>query len=426
MKLSVRKSKIKGDLTIPGSKSHTIRALAIASLAPGVSVIKAPLVSEDTISCLSAAGALGAWIKRGDDTVWKIHGMGGHLLEPATTLNMGDSGTGMRLFSAISSLASFPVKFDGDSSLRTRPMAPLLSALKALGVKTESADGYCPCSVQGPLHGGETEVDGTSSQYLSALLLAAPLAPEDTILNVPKLNEVPYVEMTLSWLKKQNIVIKHTKNFTRFHIVGRQTYQPFMQKIPGDFSTAAFPLCAAAVTGGSVRVSNLDFSDPQGDKAIIDHLRAMGCKIDVMGDMVVVRERAKLRGAELDLNATPDLLPVLAVVAACANGTTILKNVPQARIKETDRIDVMTTELAKMGVKVTQFEDGMSIVGGPIQPARVDSHRDHRVAMALAVAGLAAANKDDFTVIDEAECCAVTYPSFLADFQSLGAEFYEL
>ena len=426
MLLSVRHSQINGETAVSGSKSHTIRALAIAALAKGTSVIKMPLVSDDTLSCLSAACALGAWIRRGDDSTWQVFGTGGRLIEPAHPLDMGNSGTGLRIFSALASLSSSSISFGGDESLRNRPMAALLSALTDLGAKTESADGHCPLTVTGPIHGGETTVDGTSSQYLSALLLAAPLADGDTILNVPFLNEVPYVEMTLAWLKRQNINLKYNKNLTRFHVVGGQQFKPFVETIPGDFSTAAFPLAAAIVTGGGIKIRNLDFKDPQGDKAFVDFARQMGAKIETGPGFASVKPGpVKLHSAELDLNSTPDLLPILSVVAACADGITVLKNVAQARLKETDRIAVMAHELAKMGIQVEEFEDGMAITGGKLKPAHVDSFRDHRVAMSLAIAGMTCGAKEaEPTVIDAAESIAVTYPTFVEDFIRLGAGFY--
>ena len=426
MHLSVRHSQINGETAVPGSKSHTIRALAIASLAKGSSVIKAPLVSDDTLSCLSAACALGAWVRRGDDSLWQVIGTGGRMIEPARPLNMGNSGTGLRIFSALAALSSSPISFGGDESLQKRPMEPLLAALNDLGAKTESDGGHCPLTVTGPIRGGETSVDGTSSQYLSALLLAAPLAEGDTILNVPFLNEVPYVEMTLAWLKRQNINLKYNKNYTRFHVIGGQQFKPFNETIPGDFSTAAFPLAAAIVTGGGILIRNLDFNDPQGDKAFVELAGRMGARIETGPGFARVKPGpVKLHAAELDLNATPDLLPVLSVVAACADGITVLKNVAQARLKETDRIAVMAHELGKMGIQVEEFEDGMAITGGKLKPAHVDSFRDHRVAMSLAIAGMTcAADEEEPTLIDSAESIGVTYPSFVDDFSRLGADFY--
>ena len=426
MLLSVKHSQINGETAVPGSKSHTIRALAIAALADGTSVIRAPLVSDDTLSCLSAACALGAWIRRRDDSMWQVIGTGGRMIEPAHALDMGNSGTGLRIFSALAALSSSPISFDGDESLRNRPMEALLAALNDLGAKTVSEGGHCPLTITGPITGGETSVDGTSSQYLSALLLAAPLAQGDTILNVPFLNEVPYVEMTLAWLKRQCINLKYNRNYTRFQISGGQKFKAFNETIPGDFSTAAFPLAAAIVTGGGVMIRNLDFKDPQGDKAFVELAGRMGAKIETGPGYACVKPGpVKLHSAELDLNSTPDLLPILSVVAACADGITVLKNVAQARLKETDRIAVMAHELTKMGIQVEEFEDGMAITGGKLKPAHVDSFRDHRVAMSLAIAGMTCdANEKEPTVIDSAESIAVTYPTFVDDFIRLGAEFY--
>ena len=333
MNISVRKSKIAGQVEIPGSKSHTIRAVFLASLASGTSTIKMPLVSEDTIACLRAASVLGAWIKRGDDTVWRISGTGGHLLQPARVIDMGNSGTGLRLFAAMAALGNFKIRFDGDDSLRTRKMKPLLDALSAMGALTESASGQCPLSVTGPVDGREVMVDGKTSQYLSALLLLAPMLKNDTTIHVDNLNERPYVLMTVEWLKRQKIEVEFDEKMTRFKVPGGRKYQPFTAVIPVDFSTASFPLLAAAITGGEVKIPNLDFSDMQGDKAVFDHFASMGVKITHGSHFTTVKGPRKLKAFDLDLNATPDALPVLAVAAACADGVSYLRNVPQARIK---------------------------------------------------------------------------------------------
>ena len=421
MDISVKKSKISGQVEIPGSKSHTIRAIFIASLASGTSTIKMPLISEDTIACLRAASILGAWIKRGDDTVWRISGTGGHLLQPAGVIDMGNSGTGLRLFTAMASLGNFPVRFDGDCSLRTRKMGSLLESLSAMGATAESANGQCPLSICGPIDGHEVLVDGKTSQFLSALLLVAPLLKNDTVIHVSKLNEQPYVLLTIDWLKRQNIEVKYDENMTRFEVSGGNRYQPFSRLIPVDFSTAAFPLLAAAVTGGEVKIPNLDFSDLQGDKAVFDFFEKMGVKITHSNHVTTVKGPRKLKAFDLDLNATPDALPVLAVAAACADGVSYLRNAPQARIKETDRIACMTAELRKMGITVEELEDGMVITGGKLKGcADLQSYKDHRIAMALAIAGLAA---DGESVIRDAGCVAVTYPAFIENFQSIGADF---
>lgn len=422
MKLEIHPATISGTLKIPGSKSHTIRAVIIASLAKGTSIINMPLVSEDTLSCIKAASALGARIKRCSDEKWMITGTNGKLLMPARTLDLGNSGTSTRLLAAIAALAGHEIRFDGDESLRTRHMKPLLDALKQLNVAVTSVDGKCPCSVCGPMKGGETTVDGTSSQYLSALLLATPLAPEDTVIHVRNLNEAPYVRLTLDWLKKQEIDLEYNDALTEFFIKGRQHYNAFESLIPGDFSTACFPAVAGAIAGDKIRIQNLDFNDEQGDKQIFQYLEKMGASISCKEDMVVIKKN-KLKAVELDLNATPDALPIMCIAAACAKGKSIFKNIPQARIKETDRIACMAAELQKMGIEVEEFADGIAVTGGKLKSClELESYKDHRIAMALAVAALAA-DDNGTSIINDAECAGVTYPGFIDDFSSLGAKF---
>ncbi len=423
MRLTVKPSKLNGTICVPGSKSHTIRAITIATLAKGTSVIEDPLVSDDTVSCLKAASSFGAWVKRGNDSRWQISGTGGNVLPPAGVVNMGNSGTGMRLFSAIAALCSRPVTFDGDESLRTRPMASLLDALRSLGAKASSTNGKCPFTVQGPIAGGEAFVDGKSSQYLSALLLAAPLTKLNTLLLVKDLNEIPYVDMTLAWLRREGIVFSHDESYKHFAIKGGQSYSAFTARIPGDFSTAAFPLAAAAVTGGKVEIDNLDFTDTQGDKAVFDYLKKMGASVTVENKTAIVKG-GRLKAVELDLNATPDALPIMAVAAACAEGTSVFRNIPQARMKETDRIACMTTELRKMGITVEEFEDGMAVTGGTLQASdSLESYKDHRIAMALAVAAMAVPQSNAVSKISDADAASVTYPEFFSDFSALGADF---
>jgi 3-phosphoshikimate 1-carboxyvinyltransferase len=302
-------------------------------------------------------------------------------------------------------------------------MAPLLDALSELGVTAVSESGRPPLSVHGPLLGGDAVVDGKSSQFVTALLIASPLAPRETRIRVRNLHERPYVEMTIDWLRRQKIVFTHSPDFTDFRIAPNQAYQPFDRSIPADFSTAAFPLLAAAVTGGEALIRNLDFDDYQGDKAVFDYVSEMGMKVEKGRDSVLVRADGPLRGIEIDLNATPDALPAMAVAAAFAKGRTVLKNVAQARIKETDRIRCMTLELRKMGITVEEMPDGMIIEGGNPRGAAVDGYDDHRIVMALAIAGLAAEGE---TTVEGAAAAAVTYPEFLRDLRSLGADISEI
>ncbi len=413
------KGRVDGRVRVPGSKSHTIRAVAIASAADGECVVRCPLLSGDTESALIAACALGARIDRGDDSEWRIMGTSGRFVPSPGVVDLGNSGTTLRLFSALASTADVSVRFDGDASLRTRPLSPLIAALEPLGASFNSLDGKCPIEVRGPIRGGVTEVDAVSSQFLSALLLALPLVEGDSTVGVRRLNEKPYVEMTLDWLRSVGAEIAEEDGMARFCIAGGAIYSAFDRLIPGDFSTAAFPLGAVALAGGELVLENLDFEDFQGDKAVFGYFESMGVEVDRGEGMVTVKSDGRLKGGEFDLNATPDALPIMAVAGAVAEGETVLFNCPQARIKETDRIALMTRELRKMGCDVEELPDGMRIRGGELNAAEVSSHGDHRIAMAFAVMGLAV---DGETIIHGADAAAVTYPSFFDDIRGIGAD----
>lgn len=417
MKLIVNPSGISGRIAVPGSKSHTIRAVAVALAADGTSVVHAPLKSDDTMSSLNAAIKLGAKAEISPEC-WKITGTGGNFQPVDGKLDLGNSGTGLRILTALAATGKYPVTFDGDESLRGRLMKPLLDAMAQLGVEYSSEK--CPLTITGPLTGGEVAIEAPSSQFLTALLFALPLAEKDSVVNVTLLHEAPYVDITLKWLKMCGIKFEGSRDYLHFVIPGRQKYSTFNTVIPADFSTASFPLIAGSIAGnGQLEIANLDFDDVQGDKAVFDLMDKLGADVQRLPEHCIVKP-AVLAGADLDLNATPDALPILAVAGACSKGVTRLLNVPQARIKESDRISCMTSELRKMGADIEELPDGMVIRGGKLHGAELESYSDHRIAMALAVAGLAASTP---SVINNAECAAVTYPDFVADFRRLGADF---
>ncbi len=423
MDLKVRPSLLNGSIAVSGSKSHTIRAVVCALAADGKSIVRAPLESADTRAALEAAKLFGAKVTEYPG-VWEIEGCGGKLQNPGKTVDMMNSGTGLRLMTGLAALQDFPVSFDGDESLRTRKMGSLLDALKNLGAKVDCPNGRAPFTVQGPLKGGATTIDGTSSQFLSSLLFALPLVHGDTGISLEFLLEQPYVGITLDWLKAAGVEVTPDKEWLNWKIKGNQTYKALDRTIPADFSTAAFPLVAGMLSGKSVEIRNLDFNDPQGDKLVFEFARQMGAVI-TYGKELTVNNSGVLKGVNLDLNSTPDALPILSVAAAFAQGTTRLGNVRQARFKETDRIAVMAKELAKLGVKVTELEDGLIIEGGNIHGGVVESYGDHRIAMAFAVAGTALAPGEEL-IIRNAECAGVSYPDFIRDFKALGADFSEL
>ena len=413
-------SRLSGAVTIPGSKSHTIRAVALASLAPGVSRIEAPLDSGDARSAVRAFAALGAEIDCQPD-VWTVRGTGGKLRPPAGVIDVGNSGTTMNIIMGSAALLrDGAAVLTGDEQIQRRPSGPLLGALNDLGARAESTrgNGCPPVVIHGRLQGGTTRIACKSSQYLTSLLINCPLADGDTILQVPVLEEKPYVEMTLDWLARQGIRLEQT-GWHEFRIPGRQAYRAFTRRIPADFSSATFFLCAGAMGDNDVTVCGLDRTDPQGDKAVIDYLQQMGARIEVQPDGGIRVRPGHLQGCDLDLNATPDALPMMAVVACFAAGTTTLGNVAHARIKETDRIAMMCAELTKLGAQVTERPDGLVIEGRPLTGAEVDGHHDHRIAMALAVAGCSIPGP---TIVRTAESATITFPTFGDCVRGLGAD----
>jgi 3-phosphoshikimate 1-carboxyvinyltransferase len=255
-----------------------------------------------------------------------------------------------------------------------------------------------------------------TSQYLSALLINCPLADGDTLIHVPLLNEAPYVEITLDWIRGHGIRLEQD-GLREFRIPGGQQYRPVDRAIPADFSSATFFLGAGALDQSDIILRGLDMNDTQGDKAVVDFVRQMGAEVTVTEDAIRVRAKG-LVGREFDLNDTPDALPMMAVLGCFARGTTRLVNVPQARIKETDRIAVMASELQKMGGLVEELEDGIVVHESALHGAEVEGYGDHRVVMALAVAGCMAPGT---TVVHGAEAAAVTYPQFADHMRSLGA-----
>ncbi len=415
MKLVSLKSDLKGDILIPASKSHTIRAVAIASLASGTSVLRNPLKSVDALSSVYAGRSLGANIQVDDNFV--IKGNGGNIPPVTETIDVGNSGTTLRIFTALASLSKFPVTFDGDSSIRSRPMTSLIHALEGLGVKIDATNQKCPVTVKGPLKGGKTRVDGISSQFLTALLFASPLAKNNTEIEVFNLHEKPYVDITLDWLKSQNIVFMQ-EGYDRFMIRGNQHYKAFDRQIPADFSSATFALCAAAITGNEIEIRGLDFSDHQGDKEVFTYFEKMGIRV-VRKDSSVLVKGGTMKGMDIDMNNTPDALPAMAVAGCFAEGTTRLLNVAQARLKECDRIKAICTELTKMGANITELDDGLVIEKSDLKGCTVHGYDDHRMVMALAVAGMASNGE---TIIDTAESIKITYPTFVDDMQKLGAQ----
>lgn len=421
MQLVSRKSRLNGTVSIPASKSHTIRAVAIASLAHGQSLIRNPLASADAASAVSTYRALGAQIDTSDPNLWKVTGLGGEIQVPTGPVDVGNSGTTLNIALGSAALVGRgqTITFVGDHQTQSRPVGPLLNSLSALGAKSVSVNdnGKAPAKVTGQLLGGKTSIACSTSQYLSSLLLCTPLATKDSEIDVTLLNEPGYAQMTLDWLDSQGIQYRK-QQMKKFSVKGGQSYKPFDRPVPADFSSATFFLCAGALIGEQVTLLGLDFKDSQPDKAVVDYLKGMGAKITVATDSVTVNG-GPLKGIEIDMNKTPDALPAMSVTAAFAEGETRLVNVPQARGKETDRIACMATELRKLSVEVEELPDGLVIQGGQPKGAVVHGWGDHRIVMAMALAGLML---DGPLTVDTAEAMSVTFPDYVKLMRSLGAQ----
>lgn len=421
MQLSITRSILRGKIAIPGSKSHTIRAIAIASLADGQSTIANPLLSSDCVSAVMCYQALGANINATNHLQWLVTGTGGNLTHSDRPIDVGNSGTTLRIAMGTAALAPKTAKIvlTGDNQIRSRPVGPLIDSLNDLGAKVSSnlSNGCAPITVTGSLTGGATSIKCITSQYLSSLLLAAPLAEGDTQIDVTLLNEPDYVQITLDWLDRQGIKYDND-NFKKFTIPGRQRYTPFNASIPADFSSATFFLCAGAMLDADITLTGLDYTDSQPDKAVAEYLKQMGAKIRI-DDAGTHIKPASLKGIRIDMNKTPDALPAMAVVACFAKGTTKLVNVAQARNKETDRIKCMAEELKKAGANIEELPDGLIIHGGKLQAANFDGRSDHRIVMALSMLGMAL---DGDTTIETAEAINVTFPDYVALMNSIGAK----
>jgi len=415
-------SKLQGTLHIPASKSQSIRALLFALLARGTSHIQHLLVSPDVEAMLLACYHLGASIERCKDGV-EIVGVGGKICGAEDVIQAGNSGLILRLIGALAGLSSKPIVITGDESIRhVRPLVPLLDALCQLGIEAISTrgDGGAPILVKGPFHPGTAILPGEDSQPVSGLLIASAFAPGPIDIFVLHPGEKPWVHLTLSWLSKLGISFT-AHNFEHYRLPGNASIEGFSYRVPADFSSLTYPLAAAVLTGSEIHIENLDFSDLQGDKRVIGYLQEMGAciEIDENSGKLWVRKSKELKGIALDVNACIDALPLLAVIGCFAEGKTEIRGAAIARKKESDRIACIAQELKKMGADLEEHPDGLTLYRSSLKGALLHSYQDHRLALSLSVAALAA--KGD-TCIQHVTCVDKSFPFFCEHMQKMGAQ----
>ena len=414
MDKSVSAGCVKGIIAPPSSKSYAQRAIALALLSQGKSILRNIEFCKDTRSALSCIEALGAKVEILDESTIAIEG---GLRPLSNTLHVGESGLATRLFTPIASLWHEAITIQGEGTLLHRPMIMMIEPLRALGVEVRDGGGYLPIEVKGPIHGGEIEVDGSiSSQFITGLLLSLPLAEEDTTLHVTSPVSTPYIDMTIDTARIFGIEIMQKEgDYSEFFIEGGQKYTSADISIEGDWSGASTILVAGAIAG-EVTVKNISTLSKQADTAIIRALERAGAGIIIEHDSITVSKRP-LKAFTFDATNSPDLFPALAALAAAAEGVSTIIGTSRLSHKESDRAETLRQEYEKLGIEIDiSQEDVMTIRGGKIKPATVFSHGDHRIAMSLAVSALRC---DGEVVIEQAECVEKSYPTFFEDLESI-------
>jgi 3-phosphoshikimate 1-carboxyvinyltransferase len=412
-------TRVNAELQVPGSKSYSQRALVIASLAEGKSILRNTLVSEDTQHLVEALRLLGAGIVASDRDMI-VTGTGGRIGNPDTELFLGNNGTAMRFLVGVAALATGDVTLTGDPRLCERPLQPLLEAIGGLGVPStcRRAGGFPPVTVHGgSLRGGRVLFrDIESSQYVSSILIAAPYAAGDVEVQISGSSvSRPYVEMTLATMNAFGVTVeKRSENL--FAITGGHRYRGCRYLVEGDLSSASYFFLAAALCGGTVRVTNTSFRTHQGDVQLLRYLKELGCGVEAADHWIAV-SGGKLSDGDFSVSMEdlPDMVPTMAVLAALRPGRTIIRNVAHLRIKESNRLEALVRELAKTGIRAEETGDGLVITGGKPQGAEIETYNDHRIAMSFAVLGLRAPGMR----IRNPGCVGKSFPGFWDEFEKL-------
>lgn len=410
MEKTIHPSQVSGEVRPPCSKSYAQRALAAALLSDGETTLSNIELCDDTRYAMNVITGLGASVRQTGPTEYVIRGG----LAPITdTINTGESGLATRLFTPIAALCDRRMTITGTGTMLRRPICMMIDPLRNLGVQVRS-NGYLPITVQGPLRGGETDVEAyVSSQFLTGLLMSLPLAEGDTILHVEQPNSLPYLAVTVDLASKFRIRMEHN-GFREFFIPGGQHYHPAKLHIEGDWSSAAFMLVAGAIAG-EVTAKRMNTLSLQADLAIIQALTKAGAVIITTPDEITVRKR-ELTGFDFDATQRPDLFPILAVLGANCEGTTHIRGVNRLVYKESNRAEAIVSEYTKLGMDVALEDDVMTVRGGSLSGGTIDSCNDHRIAMAAAIAALAASGP---VTITNAQAVTKSYPRFWDDLDSI-------
>lgn len=420
--LRVSHSLLSGKIFLSPSKSHSIRAIIFASLAKGISWVRNYLRSPDIQATIVACRQLGASIEeKGNDL--KIVGFNGKPKLPDDVIDAKNSGQVLRFIGALTSLCEGATVITGDASVRSqRPCQPLLDAINDLGGRGISTrgNGLAPIVIEGPIHPGEITMLAHDSQPISGMLMAQAFLPGPSKIYLKEAGEIPWIGLTLNWFDRLKIDYRND-NFTMIEMRGQSQIDAFDYSVVGDMSSLAFPLCAALITHSDICIENVDLSDVQGDKKIIEILQDMGAVIEPNSSdrsLWVYGSRSSLKGREIDINDCIDAITILAVMGCYVSGTTVITGAAIARQKECDRIHCIASELKKMGADIEERPDGLVIHQSPLKGARVRTYHDHRMVMSLAVAGMGAKG---ITEIEDYRSIHKSYPLFISDMQQLQA-----
>ena len=417
MKCKIEKSNLSGEITCPANKSYTHRAVFLSALSDGKSIIKKMLYSNDTNATISACRAFGVEVDESGDTVTIENSIGSTV--QGSMINAQNSGTTLRIATAIAALSGGNTELTGDDSLKNRPMRPILDSLEKLGVTTESDDGKPPITIKGKIKGDYVNIKGDiSSQFISALLIIAPRLDNGLTIEIDgDVVSKPYIDLTITTMNKFGANVKTIEPYKKYSIE-HQIYKPTTFTIPSDFSNLALLLAANVLLGDTLKIKISLGELPQGDEEIVDILEQLGVVVTLNSDTITTKSPNLLDGGKFDLSNTPDLLPALAILVLKCKDQIEIYNVKHARYKETDRIAIICNELKKIGITVSEKDDGMILKKGDIQNGvELDSHADHRLFMAFSIVALFIG---DCTVTDP-DSASISYPNFVSDMQKCGA-----